>query len=164
MIYRESWHQELEAAIQRWDDPDFLPAQVDEIDRNLQTLMISAAPLINAIERAPRTEEVSIPYRAREFARKLRLDLEEQADHVDHFLNRKTMWNAKSYEAFLRDIASTQETVVQFYQDMIPFLDQLNARLPQRQEQALLGQLKSLALPSSSEEDEVMDAEFTVER
>ena len=162
MILKEAWHREVEAAITRWDDPSLLPATVDQIDKNLQTLMLSAAPLINAIERAPRSEEFDIPFRAREFARRLRLELEEQADHLDRYLNKRTMWNAKSYQAFLKEISDTQATVVQFYQDMIPFLDQLNARLPYEREEALLGKLHTLALPESTEED-VLDAEFTVE-
>lgn len=162
MIQREAWHQELQAAIQRWNDDSFLPAEVDDIEKSMRVLLMSAAPLVNAIEKAPRSEEFDIPYRARIFARNLRVELEEQAEHIDRFLDKKSLWGKKLYEKFRKEIAHTQQTVVQFYEDMVPYLDALNARLPAEKEERLLGKLQTLALPESSE-PEVMDAEFTVE-
>jgi hypothetical protein len=87
------------------------------------------------------------------------LELREQADHVDRFLNKKSMWNEKYYQDFLKEIADTQQTVAHFYSDMVPYLDQLGARLPSEKEQKLLQGLGVLSLPVGQGED-VLDAEF----
>ena len=154
MIHNEAWYREASDLIRRWDDPSYLPAQVDEIDRNLQRILHAAHPLLSAIMQAPRYPGVEIPFRAREFAKRLYLELKEQADHVDRFLNKKTLWNPRRYQQFLKELEGTKATISQFYGDMVPYLERLQARLPLEQEHLLLEALQPEIIDVEFEESE----------
>lgn len=158
-IAQEMWFVEAETSLRRWNDPGFLSPSVDQIDRQFKQVIRAAHPLLTTILRA--TEEV--PYRAKVFAQRIKKELELDADHLDRFLDKKSLWSAEDFKKFEESITTSAKEIQHLYVDLIPYM--VGARLPYEQEVRLLsalGPMGDLQIPGTEETPLLTeDAEFT---
>lgn len=157
-IAQEMWFIEAETRLRRWDDPGFLSPSVDEVDRQFRTIVEAGRPLLLSIAKG----KGEIPYRARVFAYKILRELELDADHLDRFLDKRSLWNAEDFRKFSESVSTSGREIQHLYVDLIPYMG--DSRLPREQETELLsalGPLEGLQIPGAEETHLLEGADFT---